>query len=224
MGKDYDDYDCDNDDCDNSVCVRCADQKKEIAENARRMAETRAAILEVIGAKAGSDVALQVELAVDWAFMRRYAGPAGGFRQENVESATKIRKWIEAGIGPENEYLVSGLIFEPASALFGDEHWAAMAEQESLAEALNELRRRCDRIIQSQPGKHRNAGYQQEKAAEYSRELMEKCGLPLIHTNPYGPYRAVASLLYELMTGDADKDLERACEVVARRSAIGTDV
>jgi hypothetical protein len=86
---------------------------------------------------------------------------------------------------------------------------------EQLAEKLAKLRAQCDWIIELQIGEHGSAGYQQERAAIASREVMERCGLPLT-CSPTSKYCLVASRFFETMTGEYDRDLRRACEVIAR--------
>jgi hypothetical protein len=83
-----------------------------------------------------------------------------------------------------------------------------------LTEELAKLRAQCDRIIELRLGEHGSAGYPQERAAIASRELMERCGLPLT-CSPTSAYCRVASLLFEEMTGQFNVDLRRECERMA---------
>jgi hypothetical protein len=126
--------------------------------------------------------------------------------------------------GPER---VAALDQEGLDALdkksFGRAFNEAIKRHEALTSMLEELRARCHRILELQPGVHGGAGYRQMRVARFSRALMKRCGLPLVYTNPNSAYRMVASLLYEAVTGEGDKDLERACKVVARRPSVGTE-
>jgi hypothetical protein len=83
-----------------------------------------------------------------------------------------------------------------------------------LAEDLAKLRVQCDRIVDLRLGEHGSAGYQQERAAIASREVMERCGLPLT-CSPTSAYCRVASLFFEEMTGAYNVDLRRECERMA---------
>ena len=83
------------------------------------------------------------------------------------------------------------------------------------SEELTRLREQCERIIELQVGEHGSAGYQQERAAIASREIMEQCGLPL-SCSPTSKYCLVASWFFEAMTGEYDRDLRRACESMSR--------
>jgi hypothetical protein len=83
-----------------------------------------------------------------------------------------------------------------------------------LLEELTKLRAQCDLIIEHQLGEHGSMGYQQERAAIASREVMEQCELPLT-VSPTSKYCIVAGLFLEAMTGEDNRDLRRACERMA---------
>ncbi len=206
--------------------------------------EIIADILEAVGAKSDCDnVATMVRL------MEAIGDspPGAGFQKDNLEYAAKLREWICAGIG-DDEVQLGGLICVSPGAfgwllLWGPEDIAALDPEELLSpdylslataslgmERLNslrlvlmDLRRRCDRLIELRIGKHKNFGYRQQRAAVFSRHLMERYKLPLAYTSRTSPYRVVASLLYEAMTGEYGRDLERACENVARQPSVGTE-
>lgn len=91
------------------------------------------------------------------------------------------------------------------------------AEQryEALATILAGVRDRCTWVAETKIGGHRLSGLPQERAAIASREIMQRCGLPLAYSSPTSPYRVVAGLVFEAMTGEFGRDMERACEDMA---------
>jgi hypothetical protein len=100
--------------------------------------------------------------------------------------------------------------------------WALSKKADSRWDALRaewaELRISCEWVIDNRVGQHGGAGYQQERAAIASRVLMRRCGLPIIvDREANSTYCRAASVFYEEMTGQQEKDLRRACEAVARR-------
>jgi hypothetical protein len=198
--------------------------------------EITAEILEIVRAKPGDHIQNLVRRAVAAASFStsREGPPFSGFRGENLEYAKSLRKWICAGIGDNGDK--GSLVKKTPSAtvFFGlwsrkgevsapDAVTRAFSRQNSLIDALKELRARCDVIIEEGPGVHKNVGHRQISAARLSRELMEGCGFEIAYSSPTSPYCKVARLIYELLTGEYDQDLERACETVARRPATGTE-
>jgi hypothetical protein len=216
-------------------------------DSKNRNTEIFSAILEAIGAKAGDDREEYAQYVINSAIFIANAAsahrgwePRLGFRSDNVESAEKLRRWIDAGIGSDGE---GGLIGQANSMLLWMERggdfkpkeleslfhgatliFQAVERRNTFLGALKELRERCDQIIKHEPGEHKSAGYVQRNAATLSRRLMELCGLELIYTNPTSVYCRVASLLFEVLTGLRDQDLERACETVARQPAADTEI
>ena len=84
---------------------------------------------------------------------------------------------------------------------------------------LRDMRKKCERIIEHRLGEHGRSGYQQERAAMASRELLEPFGIPLHPTSPTSAYRTIARLFLEATTGTCSADgadIQRACEAVAR--------
>ena len=126
--------------------------------------------------------------------------------------------------GPENIAALDQEGIEALDQKSFDEAFVEVQKGElALLSMLWKLHERCHRILDLRLGEHGSAGHQQVRAAAVSRELMERCGLPLAYASPTSAYRVVASLLYEEMMGEYGKDLERACETVARRPAIRTE-
>jgi hypothetical protein len=152
--------------------------------------------------------------------------PLGGWRKDNTEFAEKLRAWVNEGeqilAAPPEGFNPHTLFVPELQSL--DETIEQTAARYSQAQACSELftailallRQRCDRMIDRQDGEHRSAGYQAERAALAAEGLMEACGLPLAYASPTSPYCRVASLFYEAATGEYGRNLERACEAMAR--------
>jgi hypothetical protein len=85
-----------------------------------------------------------------------------------------------------------------------------------LTRGLDDLRVRSDRLRDGAPGEHGLSGYTQKQAAIAAKELMERWSRRPGSTDRESPFRRIASLLYEAMTGEADRDMERACDAVLR--------
>jgi hypothetical protein len=158
-------------------------------------------------------------------------GPLSGNRSSNRKYARKLVVWIDGGKQllaehPENFNL--NLLFAPEPAA-GD-HIEAVYQKAELrygwfAALLADMRSRCDWIIEHKYGEHGSAGYQQERSAIASREVMDQLKLPLAYSSPTSAYRRVASLFFEAMTGTYDADLERACEAMAASKLVtGTEI
>jgi hypothetical protein len=154
----------------------------------------------------------------------KHYGPLNGNRADNKEFAERLLKWLDKG-----ETLMRGspknfnfsMLFAPDPAVAESMvtiYEQADARYEMLAEILSAMHRRCEWIIKTGFGEHAHTGYQQERAAIAAGELMNECSLPHAYSSPLSPYRMVASLLYEAMTGEFGKDVERACEAMARKA------
>jgi hypothetical protein len=157
-------------------------------------------------------------------------GPLAGNRTLNRKYAKKFIGWIDDGRRllaehPENFNL--HLLFAPHAPVFErieSVYQRAELRYEWFAALLADMRSRSEWIIESKYGEHGSAGYQQERAAIASRELMEQFKLPLAYSSQTSTYRTVASLFFEAMTGICGADLERACEAMTRpKLNIGTE-
>jgi hypothetical protein len=173
-----------------------------------------------------------VRLLVDGLRQLSKYGPLSGYRKDNKEFAQRLKRWVEDGENifgklPENFNVHMLFAPEDCGPLNTPERVEAMARQaelgyETLRRWLTTLKIRCEWIIRSNIGEHRHAGYQQERAAVAARELCEKAGRPLAWSSPTSAYRIVAGLLYEVMTGEQGRDMERACEFIAGRQITRT--
>lgn len=144
--------------------------------------------------------------------------PFIGYRRDNVQFAKKWIKWIESGqsLLADGEDGNSEFILAPVTQKRDG------SSTKAFEELLLDMKNRASRIIEEKPGVHGLAGYQQERAATVARGFMDAHGLPLAYSSPTSTYRAVARLLLEGMMeqgSDGGEDIERACEVVAKRPA-----
>jgi len=164
--------------------------------------------------------------------LRKY-GPLSGYRKDNEKFARRLKRWVDDGNQifaevPENFNVYMLFASENCGPLNTPERVEAMAQQAEAGHAtlkawLTTLRSRCEWIIRAKIGEHRHAGYNQERVAIAARELCEEAGKPLAYSSPTSAYRIVAGLLYEAMTGEQGRDMERACEFIALRPIIGTE-
>ena len=141
--------------------------------------------------------------------------PFKGFRKDNAQHAAKIIKWIQEG-----QSLLASSSHVPSEFLFLDVPALNENRADHFTAILHAMREKCEWLLQSKPGAHRNSGFQQERAAAIARGLMEKHGLPLAYSSPTSAYRTTARLFLEGMTGQTSpggEDIERACQVVAKR-------
>jgi hypothetical protein len=159
-------------------------------------------------------------------------GSLAGNRTQNRKYAKKLIAWIDEGrqlLADHPENFNFNVLFAPYTSVvecidIDVVYQKAELRYEWMSALLSDMRSRCDWIIASKFGEHASSGYQQERAAIASRELMEQLRLPLAPTSSTSAYRRVASLFFEAMTGIYDAELERACEAMARTKLItGTE-
>jgi hypothetical protein len=85
---------------------------------------------------------------------------------------------------------------------------------------LGGVRQECERIINTKQGVHHNAGARQCHAAFEAQSLALKHKLTLAYSSPTSAYRTIARLFFEAIAErplNNGEDIERACEIVARR-------
>jgi hypothetical protein len=150
--------------------------------------------------------------------------PWAGLRTTNRDYVEKLRKWIERG---DTLFRRMPRDFNPYM-LFApnDVNWERAEEreeglkraeetQETFFGAIKWFSQRLDWLVSADLGIHGNVGLRQDEASKAARELCERHGLPIAYSSPTSAYRMTASLLFEAMTGEQGRDLERACEAMA---------
>jgi hypothetical protein len=86
---------------------------------------------------------------------------------------------------------------------------------------LAKMEARCDFLIRRQPGEHGNAGYRQRRVADETWRLLRRHGKDAGGGTPGTVLGDIASLLWEAMTGEADRDLQRACKAALQAASTG---
>jgi hypothetical protein len=191
-------------------------------------------VAEIVQAlEAGSAIETQVRSLIDASRFLKSFGPLVGNRKANAKFARVILKWINDGEkllaefphDPKEGSAMLELLFGPKQTMpvNSPERLEALIRQagdnyEEFSARLQSLRQRCEWIIRERVGEHGSAGYLQERAAIAARYLCEKAGKPLAWSSPTSAFRKVASFFYEVMTGQADCEMERACELIAARA------
>jgi hypothetical protein len=151
-------------------------------------------------------------------------GPLSGSRKANREYAERVISWIDAAgrmfADPPENFPLNDLFTPPDDSLLADPPIVYQKDERCnswlFTALLADMRKNCEWIIEHKVGEHRNSGYQQERAARVSRELLKKFGIPLHPSSPTSTYRRVASLFFEAMTGKYDIGLKRACVAMAK--------
>ena len=92
---------------------------------------------------------------------------------------------------------------------------------EKIVATLNYLQARCDHLLNQQPGEHPNADFTQRLVAEEAWRLMKYHNLKPASGVASSDYGLIANLLFEAVTGERDKDLQRACKSALVRAKKG---
>jgi len=151
-----------------------------------------------------------------------------GNRRRNAQYARRVLKWIDEGeklfsAPPDGAILEMLFVSRQADPVDSVERlesleWEARTRRQDW---LISLRSRCEGIIAAEIGESGSTGQLQRKAAIAARGLCRMAGKPLEWSSLTSAYRRTASLLFEAMTGEYDRELERACEWVVAKA--GTD-
>jgi hypothetical protein len=115
--------------------------------------------------------------------------------------------------------LLAVFLFDPRPALMLDDNLkierAVSARAEALATELERLLEVCDRARNY--GMHPNHDHAKELSAHLARILLQKYSEAKITGTENRPFRIIASRVYEVMCGQKDADLKRACDDVLRK-------
>jgi hypothetical protein len=88
----------------------------------------------------------------------------------------------------------------------------------SFVPELKRWRRKCARLIDWKFGQHPNYEVGKHMCAAFAFDLMETLSEKKITSAKDSTFRAIASLLYEAVSGNRGVDLKRACDDVLRES------
>jgi hypothetical protein len=148
--------------------------------------------------------------------------PLWGYYKENKKSAAAVRKWIEKLHAALEKFPDVRMLFAPENSddLDLDTMLQETADRgRAFMESLGKLHTRCESIEASikarkKPGAHRSLDPLQKQVAIEARLLMEACGKTATDGSAGSTFGKVGSLLFEAVTGEIDKDLQRACKAV----------
>jgi hypothetical protein len=167
----------------------------------------------------------QLDREIAWRGAIKQRGPFRGYRPENIEDVTALHKQIK-----ELQKALKRTSSPALFLLFSDENdlsceipsteaqRVVVRQLPEFTAMLDRVRNRCEFLLAEQPGERPNAGYRQRRAAREAWRLLngywrERAPAGGTYGSRYG---AVASLLWEAMTGERNKDLERACKAALR--------
>ena len=146
---------------------------------------------------------------------------AGG--KENIEQLTAVRAQIEnlRGALKNTSAPALFLLFSGDQDVSNDEGVMSFAVQQRARNHLQQtigmlkgLQERCDYLLTARPGEHGSVDFRQRRVAAEAWRLLkrhEKQPKSGIATSLYGE---ITSLLWEAVTGEQGKDLERACKTI----------
>jgi hypothetical protein len=160
--------------------------------------------------------------------------PFRGKRQENVDDLMAILKQTKAlqkAIGkassPALFLLVSGERDVTSDKVPPTEVQQRIEPRlRQITGMLAYLRARCDFLLAQRPGEHASADYRQRRVAHEAWRLLRRHKKEPASGVAASLYGRIASLLYEAMTGEYGKDLERACKaalILASKGGLSDD-
>ncbi len=92
----------------------------------------------------------------------------------------------------------------------------ALRRATQTTQTLEYLRRRCDFLLAERPGVHGNAHYRERRVAQEAYLLIRRHGKEPASGIASSTYGEITSLLWEAITGEPGKDLQRACKAALR--------
>jgi hypothetical protein len=152
--------------------------------------------------------------------------PVWGFSEANGKSISalsdKVRDLRKALSDTPNEALILLAGADPS-----DQFPSARRQQillgrlRRIVATLGYLQRRCEELDANKVGVHRLANFSQRAVAEEAWRLMKNHMLTPASGISDSTYGMVATLLWEAVTGEAEKDLQRACKDALARAKAG---
>jgi hypothetical protein len=110
-------------------------------------------------------------------------------------------------------------VFEQVPSLLEQQN--ASERLKKIVATLNYLQARCDLLLNQQPGEHGSVDFLQRLVAEEVWRLMKYHNLKPASGVASSDYGEIARLLFEAVTGEQDKDLQRACKSALERAKKG---
>jgi hypothetical protein len=150
--------------------------------------------------------------------------PIAGKRQENVDDFKALLKQID-GLQKALGKTSSPALFHLFSGddVVGPDQIPSVEVQEKVQRRLRQvtgtlayMRARCDFLLDERPGEHGGADFRQRRVAHEGWRLLKGKGKEPAGGTMDSLYGQIASLLYEAMTGEGNKDLQWACKAALR--------
>jgi hypothetical protein len=186
-------------------------------------------ITDLLSAKGGTEkFATEVVVRSTIQFLKEIAQnkPPWGFKKSNADALSALQKNIS-----DLRKTLSGIPGELLMLLAAKDvsgQIPSLLEQQNAGERLKKivgvltyLQARCDQLLEQQPGEHGSADFSQRRAAEEAWRLMKYHNLKPASGVASSDYGIIATLLFEAVTGEQDKDLQRACKTALGRAKKG---
>jgi hypothetical protein len=155
--------------------------------------------------------------------------PITGKRQENVDDfkvllkqLKGLRKALSNMSSPALFHLFSGDdVVEPHQIPSTEVQERVVSRLQRVTGTLAYMQARCDFLLDERPGEHGGAEFRQRRVAHEAWRLLKGHGKIPAGGTMDSLYGQIASLLYEAITGESDKDLQWACKAALRLSDEG---
>jgi hypothetical protein len=151
--------------------------------------------------------------------------PLRGKRQENIDDFSVLLKKVKALQKALSKTSVPALLllFSREDGV-GTDQFPSVAVQErttrrfqQVTTTLATMRGRCELFLSEGPGEHGNTDYRQRRVAHEAWRLLRRYGINKPARGELGSlYGDITSLLWQAMTAEANKDLQRACRTAIR--------
>jgi hypothetical protein len=157
--------------------------------------------------------------------------PFRGKQQENIEDFKAVRKQVE-GLQKALKKISSQARFLIFSGAEDDVHsddvpsneimWPFLHRFQQVTAALTYMRDRCDFLLDERPGQHGSTDFRQRRVAVESWRLLRCLGIEPKGGTIDSLYGSITSLLWEAVTGEPTKDLQRACKATLSQANKGS--
>jgi hypothetical protein len=202
-------------------------QKKALPTS--RFDEIVAEIVSLLASKEEVDkFATEVSVRFTIQFLKDPAQkkPLWGSKKTNTDALSVLQRDIgnlrETLRGMPKEILVQLAIEKlPEQIPSLLEQHNAIGRLKQIVAMLDYMRARCDQLLSPPPGEHGSANFSQRLVAEEAWQLMKNYMLKPASGVAGSTYGLIASLLFEAVTGQYGKDLQRACKSALERAKKG---
>jgi hypothetical protein len=202
-------------------------QKKALPTS--RFDEIVAEIVSLLASKEEVDkFATEVSVRFTIQFLKDPAQkkPLWGSKKTNTDALSVLQRDIgnlrETLRGMPKEILVQLAIEKlPEQIPSLLEQHNAIGRLKQIVAMLDYMRARCDQLLSQPPGEHGSANFSQRLVAEEAWQLMKNYMLKPASGVAGSTYGLIASLLFEAVTGQYGKDLQRACKSALERAKKG---